>query len=454
MAKYDPTYDPLVSRSPGVGQEFPPSYWAASAGTPPPDDGPVTADMEADVVIIGAGYTGLCTAIFLAREHGIRAVVLEANRTGFGCSGRNGGQAQNNTGRLKRSQWIQRWGMETAQAMHLEVLDGFRTFESLLRDYNIECDAQPGGHFLIAHKPAMLAGMEAEVRVMEKHFDYHSTMIDAQTLRSKYVADAESAGAMHEPDGIGVHPMKLAFGYQRVARELGARIHTASPVIGWETRDGFHYLKTPGGTVRARSVGIATGGYTAPDLHPTVKFRYMPILSNNSVTRVLTDAEIAACNFQTREVLTDTRMLRYYYRLLPGNRLQFGSRSAITGADAPRAVHQKLLEDGIARKFPVLAGIPLEYSWWGWVDVSHDMMPRIHQPDPRQQVFYAFGYGGNGVSYSAQAGRRMAEQIAGRAAHQKLPIFTSQLPTHPFRPFRRLGQRMLYHWWAYRDEQR
>jgi glycine/D-amino acid oxidase-like deaminating enzyme len=131
------------------------------------------------------------------------------------------------------------------------------------------------------------------------------------------------------------------------------------------------------------------------------------------VTRPLTAAEKDACNFRSTLVITDTRTLRHYYRLLPDDRVQIGSRSAITGADAANPRHLKVLIGGLNRKFPALTGIDIDYSWWGWVDVSHDMMPRIVQPDPKQTLFYALGYGGNGVMYSAQAGRRMAEQIAG-----------------------------------------
>jgi gamma-glutamylputrescine oxidase len=266
------------------------------------------------------------------------------------------------------------------------------------------------------------------------------------------VNEAEAAGAMHEPDGIGVHPLKLAYGYLKMARAAGAAVHPSSPVIGWETRNGIHYLKTPGGTVRARAVGIATGAYTAPGLHPSLKNRYFPVLSNSIVTAPMTAQQIEACNFITREVITDTRTLRFYYRKLPDNRVQIGSRSAITGRDASNPRHLQVLIDGLHRKFPALKGIPIDYSWWGWVDVSHDMMPRIFQPDPQQTVYYALGYGGNGVMYSAQAGRRLAQLIAGKGGGLDLPIFTSALPGEIFAPFRRIGQRMLYHWYYMRDE--
>ena len=120
--------------------------------------------------------------------------------------------------------------------------------------------------------------------------------------------------------------------------------------------------------------------------------------------------------------------------------MQIGSRSAVHGADAQNPRHLALLKAGLARKFPSLRDVDVDYSWWGWVDVSHDMMPRVTQPDPAQQVYYAFGYGGNGVSFSA------CRPPAGAAADGQdglkwdLPIYDSPLPGHLFAPFRRLGQ--------------
>src|SRR6185437_7272447 len=155
--------------------------------------------------------------------------------------------------------------------------------------------------------------------------------------------------------------------------------------------------------------------------------------------------------------------LRFYYRLLPDNRLQIGSRSAVSGADAEDPVHLKLLTDAIARKFPPLAGIEIDYSWWGWVDVSHDMMPRIVRPDPAQAIWYALGYGGNGVSFSTWAGKRLAERIVGKDAGRDvftLPIYDSPLEypnvmgavrSELFAPFRRFGQHLLYRWYWLND---
>ncbi len=460
--RYDPQYDPLVAPNPGTGRAYAPTYWVASAGTPPQDDGPITGDTDADVVIIGSGSTGMSTALYLAQEHGIRAVVLEANQESWGCSSRSGGQGQNASGRLKRSQWIDRWGLDIAKKLDIEIRTGFENFKALTKE--IDCDAFDGGHLYLAHRPEKLEYLRDEAKVMRETFGYKPRMLSVEEVRRDYCDERENAGAMLEAEGVGVHPLKLTFGLIRKARSLGVKIHTASPVQGWETRGGVHFLRTPGGTVRAKRVAVCTGGYTGQRLNPLLKNKILPILSNSVVTRVLTDAEMKACNFRSQTFMTDTRTLRFYYRLLKGNRLQLGSRSSVTGADAEDPVHLKLLTDGIARKFPPLAGIQIDYSWWGWVDVAHDMMPRITQPDPAQNIWYAVGYGGNGVSFSTWAGKRLAERVAGQDAGRevfKLPIYDSPLEypnvfglvrSQAFAPFRRLGQRFLYKWYWYQDE--
>jgi taurine dehydrogenase large subunit len=452
-ASYDPKYDPLVDAGPGHNRNYAPTYWIGTAGKPPKDDGPVSGDMEADVVVVGSGYTGLSCAIHLAKEHGIKAVVLEANTVAWGCSTRNGGQAQISSGRLKRSQWIKRWGVDVAKRMHGEIVEAFELFRDLIGSDDINCDPQDGGHFYIAHKPGVMDRLRAESELLNKTFGYGSRVMGREELHERYVKDAEAAGAMWEPDGISIHAAKLAFGYINLARKLGVKIHPASPVMGWKYENGYHYLTTPGGTVRTTKVALATAGYTPPGLSNRTKNRLMPILSNSIVTRKLNKAEREACGFQVMSPLTDTRTLRHYYRYLPDGRVQIGSRSAITGRDAENPEHLALLRKGLARKFPALEGIDLDYSWWGWVDVSHDMMPRIFQPDTERQIFYAMGYGGNGVMYSAQAGKRMAQMIAGKGQGLDLPIFTSQLPSHGIlTPFRRIGQRFMYKWYYLQDE--
>lgn len=316
-------------------------------------------------------------------------------------------------------------------------------------------------HLYIAHRSKVMPTLEKEAKLLRDTFNYDAQVLDAATVKRDFVDDKEAAGAMHEPEGIGIHAGKLAFGYLEKARRLGVKVHTSSPVIGWTSEGDVHYIKTPGGIVKTQAVGVATGGYTSQGLHPELKNRLLPILSNSIVTRPLTDAEIDECNFKTKQVLTDTRVLRHYYRLLPDNRVQIGSRSAITGKSAPEEKYKQFLVNDLHRKFPALTGIEVDYSWWGWVDVSHDMMPRIYQPNYKESIYYALGYGGNGVMYSAQAGKRLAQWIAGEGQNLDLPIFQSKLPfpnlremveSEAFSPFRRMGQRFLYKWYHLKDE--
>ena len=459
---YDPRYDPLTAADPGTGRDYAPSYWAATAGQAPEDDGPVHGDIDTDVVVIGSGSTGISTALYLAQEHGVRATVLEANRASWGCSSRSGGQGQNASGRLKRSQWIERWGLDVAKRLDTEIRTGFENFRALTNE--IPCDAFDGGHLHLAHRADRLPALRNEAELMRETFGYATRMLTGDEVRRDYCDEREAAGAMLEAEGIGIHPLKLTYGLIAKARRLGVRLHTASPVQGWRREGGVHRLVTPGGTVRAQRVAVCTGGYTGQALNPALRNRLLPILSNSLVTRPLTEAELKATNFRSKTFLTDTRTLRFYYRLLPDKRLQIGSRSAVNGAEATDPVHLKLLTDAIARKFPPLAGIEVEHSWWGWVDVSHDMMPRIVQPEPAQKLWYALGYGGNGVSFSTWAGKRLAQRIVGQDKGRdvfKLPIYSSPLEypnvlgavrSEAFAPFRRLGQSVLYKWYWLKDE--
>lgn len=445
-------YDPLISADPGIGEPHSPSYWAATAGPEPEDDGPVTTDKTVEVAIIGGGYTGLASGYYLAKEHGIEACVLEANRTGWGCSGRNGGFVLKAGGRLSYQRMIKRWGEPMARRVFGEIYEGLDRVRDLIRTEGIDCDAQPEGHLWVAHRPEMLKQIESQARFLQDRFDYRTEILSAEDLRTSHFDSEEAYGALRFNDGFGVHPLKLAYSYQRMARTAGCKVHSSSPVQGWTQEGEYQVLTTPGGKVRAKKVICATNGYTPPSLHPTLKNRTFPVLSNVIVTRPLTADEKAACNFASSDLITDTRTLRFYYRRLPDDRILIGGRSAITGKDAANPRHNQALLDALGRKFPALKNIGYDYSWGGWVCISFDDVPHIFQADTQGKLFYAMGYGGSGVSFSVQAGKRLAEKVAGITTGHDLPILNTPLPKFPFAPFRRLGQQALYHYYYHRDE--
>lgn len=449
---YNPKYDPLVDSIPGRGQNYAPTYWVDSVNKVCQTKGQLKQNIKADVVVIGSGFTGLSTAYHLAHQYNVKVVVLEANQVAWGCTSRNGGQGQNASGRLSRQQWIKKWGLETAQKLHYEINEAYQYFKELALDKQIHCDPQGEGHLLIAHKNSAMHSIRQINDINHKYFNYKSQVLSADELKTDFVDEQGAKGALLEPDGIGVHPLKLAYGILEKLNQVGGEVYTCSPVVRWEEIDGLHILHTPEAKVSCHKVAIATGGYTHPTLNPLVAYKYMPILSNSVVTRPLTQAEIDACHFKTKLVITDTKILRFYYRLLADNRLHMGTRSAITGQDATAKRHYHLLVKGLESKFPALKDIQIDYSWWGWVDVSHDMMPRITQPDKNKSIFYSFGYGGNGVSFSIFAGKKMADMMVGKQPHTlELPIYQSPLPGHLFRPFRRIGQRILYQYYFLKD---
>lgn len=442
-------YDPLQSRHPGHGLPHAPSYWVASAGAPAQDDGPLKEPVEADVAIIGSGYTGLCAAYFLAHQHGLKPIVLEANQVSWGCSSRNGGFARASGGHLWPSELISHYGLDVARRYFDDTRDALSQLRQLITDGAIDCDAQPDGVIKLAHHHSRLPGLENEANLFNRHFDFPVRILSSKDLQS-YHRGTEVHGGIRLPEGFGLHPMKLATGLLRMARNAGARVYSSSPVTSLERKAEHYLLETPSGTVRARKVIIATNGYTAPGLHPFLRGRYMPVHSRILVTRPLTAREIEL-TLPSMDSMIDTRNLLYYYRRLPDNRLLFGGPGAVSGSDAENPRHRDALLAGLTRKFPELDGIAAEYDWGGWVCMSQDGVPHIHELEQSPGIYAALGYSGSGVSYATLAGRRLAAMAAGAPETPPTQVTSSPLPRFPFSRFLRLGQYFAYHFYRYQD---
>ena len=236
---YDPAYDPLVS-PPGQGQDYAPTYWVATAGSPPQDDGPVNGDMEVDVAVVGSGFTGLSAALTLARDYGVRAVVLEANR----AVRLHQPQRRPGPERLGKAVPLAvdpALGLDTARRLDAEIREGFEYWKSLVAQ--VDCDAQPGGHLYTAHRQKKMAFLENESRVMREVFGYDTRMLSKDQLRERYVDDHEAVARCWSRTAWACI-RSLAYGYLRQAR-AGREHPSVQPGAGWRAQNGAYLLQTP-----------------------------------------------------------------------------------------------------------------------------------------------------------------------------------------------------------------
>lgn len=445
--------DPLQLRRPTFGEPMPHTYWEATAGPAPADDGVLTSDADCDVAVIGGGYTGLSCAYHLRKLGAGSVMVLEANRAGWGCSGRNGSFARPAIGRVPYTKWQSRWGDETARAMFAEALAALRTTDELITEAGIQCDRMPDGWLKIAHRPEAVNNLRREADVLREAFAQEVEFLDSERLAAEHVRGREAFGALRWSDSFAMHPLKLSHGLLRAAREKGAGIFSGTPAFKLDKERDKHVITTHAGRVRARHVVMATNGYTVDRLFSRLRGRLLPVLSNIVVTQPLSTAELDEGNFRTTDCMSDTRALLYYFRRLPDNRILMGGKGPVRCTSAGMLAHQQELLQVVRRKFPFVGEPRADYFWGGWVALTLDSIPHVTTAEDDPTFHYALGYVGSGVSCSIHAGRHIAERIAGRAPRLPDPL-SAPLKRFPFAAFRRLGQAAAMRWHAYRDEVR
>ena len=439
-------YDPLRQRHPSPDSGYVQSYWTRQLQVPQLPV--VTQDIHTDVAIIGAGLTGLSCALAL-RQRGINVCVLDAVNPAWGCSGRNAGFVLPGTGRLSLAQMITKWGEDQAQAIYAEFKAGIEITEQHITRYGIECDLQRGGYLKIAHKPSMLKSLEAQARLLNSRFSDPAELLSPDDVQIHYLATQKSAGGLYFPYSFGLNPLKLSMGLANAAQQSGAALYAHSPVQAWQQLGQQHKLHTPTGSVTADKVILATNAYTGTHNHALVEQRHFPVLSSVIVTEPLNETQLAACRFKSGLLAMDTRALKYYYRLLPDNRILFGGRGAITGRGATSGVFKQRLLQALKDQFCGLQDVRVADYWSGWISVSLDDYPRVWF-DHTQGVGYAMGYCGSGVSFSQLAGRRLAQAVCEEPL-PSLPFYQSPLKRFPLSPFKRMGLWGYYQWGRFQD---
>ncbi|MCR9135976.1 MAG: FAD-binding oxidoreductase [Alphaproteobacteria bacterium] len=397
---------------------YPDSYYAASV-KPMEAFAPLHEDMACDVCVIGAGYTGLSAALYLAGQ-GFDVIVLEAHRVGWGASGRNGGQLGSGQ-RLDQTDLEHQFGEKTAH----QLWELGREAKSLVRDliarHNMNCDYKPG--ILYAdHRKRLVAGSQAYVEKLQRDYGYGQVrFLDQKELRETVATKAYFGGALDTGAGH-LHPLKFAQGLASAAVQAGARIYEQTRVQKVEP-SGTSRVVCERAAVSAPHVLLACNGYLG-DLERSVSRHVMP-LNNYIIATEPLAADRAQALIRKNIAVADSRNVVNYFRLSRDNRLLFGGGESY-GYKFPKDI-KTFIRPHMLSVFPQLSDVAIDYGWGGTLGITMNRMPHLRRLE--QGILTASGYSGHGVGMATLCGKLAGELICGTAA--RFDIMAS-IPTPEF----------------------
>ena len=396
---------------------YPRSYYAASAN-PAPDRPALQGDVETDICIIGAGYTGLSSALFLL-ESGFRVTVLEAAKVGFGASGRNGGQIVNSYSRdidvIERS-------VPPAQAQLLGQMafEGAAIIRERVARYQIQCDLKDGGVFA-ALTSKQMDHLQAQQRLWERYGHSQLEMMDQRRIR-EVVGCENYVGGLLDMSGGHIHPLNLALGEAAAVESLGGAIYEQSAALRIE-RGAIPVVHTASGRVKARFVIVAGNAYLG-NLVPELAAKSMPCGTQVVTTEPLSD-ELASTLLPQDYCVEDCNYLLDYYRLSADKRLIFGG-GVVYGARDPANI-EAIIRPNMHKAFPQLKDVKIDYAWTGNFLLTLSRLPQVGRLG--DNIYYSQGCSGHGVTYTHLAGKVLAEALRGQA--ERFDAFAG-LPHYPF----------------------
>lgn len=418
---------------------YPPSWYAASAAPLPPQPR-LEGELRADVCILGAGYTGLSAALELA-EAGYRVIVLEAERIGWGASGRNGGQAIVGYG-CEQDTLERLVGRADARRLFDFSREGMALMRDRIRRHDIACDWRDG-HASVPLKPRQEQALKRWQAHMAEHYDYPMEWWDRDRLRAQLASD-RYLGAIYDPLSGHLHPLEYAFGLARAALAAGVRIFEHSRVTRLE-RGAAPVLRTDAGQVRC-DFAVLAGNAWLRGVAPELESRIMPVGTYIGATVPLGE-ERARALIRNDMAVADVNWALDYFRLSRDHRLLFGGRASYSTLPPPNL--RGTMARRMRRVFPQLAGVDIEYVWGGYVDISLNRAPHWGRLTPN--VYFAQGFSGHGVASTGLAGKVIADAIRGQA--ERLDAF-ARIPHRPFPGGRLLRTPMLVAamtWYKLRD---
>ena len=381
------------------------SYWSRNAV--PPDEYPsLAADVKADVVIIGAGFTGLSAACHLAR-HDISAIVLEAKTVGFGASGRNGGFVSSRF-RYPLSMMARDHGVDVAKRMHMIGLEAVSTVERLVAELDISASHfARTGSLSASHDDRSFAGLKSMIRSnRDLTGDDAWTILDMAEIAKRTGSGRFVGGAINGSIGV-IHPLNYVRGLARGAHKMGIEIHENTPALFVKPDRNGVLVGTAHGEVRARYAILASNGYS--DMTPATKLvrrRVIPFQSVAIATAPIPDGLLETILSPFSPIMVETKRLpKWFHRV--GNRLLVGGRGDFSGHENPDIYKQ--LKKTLLDIYPQLEPVGIEFQWSGNLAVTQDRLPHIGWAS--KNILYAMGYNGTGVAMSSLMGDFLARML-------------------------------------------
>jgi len=413
---------------PSRRDSFTSSLWHATA-IPAAGSHALSGDQVADVAVVGAGYTGLCAAIELARC-GADVAVLDAREPGFGASGRNGGQVIP-AFKYDPDGIAAVYGDEAGERVLDMVSRTADAVFDLVDEFGIACDPIRTGWIQCAHGAAGRAAVQARHRQWRRR-GAPVELLEADALRRMTGTDFYPLGVLFRNAGT-VQPLSYARGLARAAAGLGVRIFSEALAQRIEPAGRGWRVPAGQGGVTARQVVIAVNGYGTSGLWPGLCESVVPLYSMQIATDPL-PGTLREAVMPEVQALADTRRLVCYCRKTRDHRFVIGSRGPF--AARPEAADARALAAAACRMYPVLRGTGFPYRWAGRVAMTVDHIPHLHQLAPG--VFAALGYNGRGVGMATMMGRILAAACRG-ARRGELPYPVSDLRRIPMHGLHRLG---------------
>jgi glycine/D-amino acid oxidase-like deaminating enzyme len=428
------------------------SFWLETAGdlTPRP---PLDGSVEADVAILGAGYTGLWTAYYLLRRQpSLRVIVVEREIAGWGASGRNGAWCAPDLN-ISMDRLARIHGVDGARRIQEATYDAVDEVGRVCAAEGLDAGFHRGGSLIVARGPHGVPALEAAYAEYERFgFADRYRLLDSDGVAER-IRVAGAIRGLASPDAAVVHPGRLARGLATLVERLGGRIVEGTTVADWRGRDatGRATLVTDRGDVRAPVVVLAGEAFLRQ--LPRLGRQLIPVYSLIVLTEPLTDAQWATIGWDGREVVASTRLSVDYLSRTEDGRILFGGRGAPYRFGSPIRPEYDLhwptheMLRGFARAwFPALRGVRFSHAWGGPLGMPRDWHPTVAF-DPATGVATARGYVGHGVSVANLAGRTLADLIAGeRTERTELPLVGHRSRDWEPEPFRWLGVR--YTQWA------